>query len=154
MFAIISFLAISEVSLTKSDFAGLNTELEKHRGKVVLIDVWYPGCLPCVKKFPDFVALHESYAEKGLVCISLNPVSESSEEARVLKFLQERKARFTNLLITDTPENEKKWSKKYPVGNPPTMILFDRKGEQKKVFDEKATRDEIEKEIKSLLEAK
>ena len=46
------------VELVPVSAAGLDAALADLRGKVVLVDVWFLGCKPCVKKFPGFVELH------------------------------------------------------------------------------------------------
>src|ERR1700730_7350526 len=47
----------NEVTLTILDYAGLQQLIASKRSKVVLLDAWSTGCPPCLKSFPDLVAL-------------------------------------------------------------------------------------------------
>jgi thiol-disulfide isomerase/thioredoxin len=48
---------------------GALIDLEKLRGKVVLIDFWATWCGPCVTAIPHVQELHKKYADQGLVVI-------------------------------------------------------------------------------------
>jgi len=81
------------------------------RGQVVVVDVWTTWCVPCIRKFPDFVKLHESYPE-GVTCISvaanyIGLADEPPESFReeVLEFLRNQNAMFPNV-ISSTPDDE------------------------------------------------
>lgn len=45
---------------------------EKLNGKVVLIDFWTYSCINCIRTYPFIRAMHEKYAEKGLVIIGVH----------------------------------------------------------------------------------
>lgn len=125
------------ITVTKVTYDELDKAVKSHRGKVVLIDVWFRGCAPCVKKFPHLVAMHKKYGPRGLVCVSLNPVdTDPKDRAKVEKFLTEKGASFPNYILDDNEENWKKWNEKYPTNVTPAVILFDRKGERVKVIEE------------------
>jgi hypothetical protein len=107
-----------------------------------------------VKKFPHLVQMHRTFAADGLVCMSVNSVdTDPGEKEKVLKFLTEKGASFPNFILKDSEENWKKWNDKYPTNVPPTIILFNRKGEQAKVLETPNDR-EVEDEVKKLLAAK
>ena len=40
-------------------------------GKVVLVNLWAVWCKPCVEEMPDLQALHEKYADDGLVVVGV-----------------------------------------------------------------------------------
>lgn len=52
------------------DHAGLMQEVERHRGKVVVLDCWSTSCPPCVKEFPGLVKLAAAHGER-VQCLSL-----------------------------------------------------------------------------------
>lgn len=52
------------------DHAGLLEEVERHRGKVVVLDCWSTSCPPCVKEFPGLVKLARKHGDR-VKCLSL-----------------------------------------------------------------------------------
>lgn len=119
----------AEVSVKLVKFAGLEEVVNKAKGKVVLVDFWATFCGPCVKKFPHFVALHEKYAEKGLVCVSVSLDDPDEDMDKVRQFLVKSKAVFPNVVIRPTAAEDKLLEKKFNYdGTLPQMALFARDG--------------------------
>lgn len=58
------------VELRLVDHAGLVAEVERHRGKVVVLDCWSTSCPPCVKEFPGLVKLAAAHGDR-VQCVSL-----------------------------------------------------------------------------------
>lgn len=58
------------VELRLIDHAGLIEEVERHRGKVVVLDCWSTSCPPCVKEFPGLVKLAAAHGDR-IACLSL-----------------------------------------------------------------------------------
>lgn len=58
------------VEIRLVDHAGLVQEIERHRGKVVVLDCWSTSCPPCVKEFPGLVALAAKHGVR-VQCLSL-----------------------------------------------------------------------------------
>jgi thiol-disulfide isomerase/thioredoxin len=52
------------------DHAGLLAEVERHRGKVVVLDCWSTSCPPCIKEFPGLVKLAAAHGDR-VQCLSL-----------------------------------------------------------------------------------
>ena len=98
--------------------------------------------------------MHRTYAADGLVCMSLDAVdTDPADRDKALAFLKEQGATFPNFLLKDNEANTERYGKDYPTDSPPTVILFDRKGNRVKVIegpDEAA----IEAEVKRLLAEK
>jgi thiol-disulfide isomerase/thioredoxin len=85
------------VSLRMTDAVGLQKTLDKHRGKVVLVDFWATWCGPCVEQFPHTVGLADKFREHGLAVVSVS-MDNPSSEPQVRAFLKKQGARFDNLL--------------------------------------------------------
>jgi thiol-disulfide isomerase/thioredoxin len=140
--------ANGEVTVSVVKYAALAEAVEKPKEKVVLVDFWATFCGPCVKKFPHFVALHEKYAEKGLVCVSVS-LDDAEDLDKVKAFLFEKKAKFPNFVIRPTSAEDKLMAKKFNYDYTlPQMALFNRKGER--VWD--SNTDSLSKELPVFIE--
>lgn len=142
------------VELRPVKIAALNDEIAKHKGKVVLIDIWFRGCAPCVKRFPKFVELHRELKADGLVCISLDVYSEELKiKDEVLEFLKEQGADTVNLIVDDDEKTLDAWQVKYDAAATPSYVIFDRKGEWVKT-PQPETKENVSKLLKKLLAEK
>ena len=95
--------------------------LAEYRGKVVLINFWYPSCGPCRGEFPTLQRVLDKYKSRGFEVLSLNVLPE--EHAFVLPYLQ--KNRFTFRPLETTTE----WAEKtYGARGFPTNVLVDGQG--------------------------
>jgi thiol-disulfide isomerase/thioredoxin len=119
------------VELKTVKYADLVKAVRDQRGKVVVIDVWADFCVPCKREFHNLVELHQQYADKGLVCMSvaLDP-PESKEGA--LKFLKKSKATFANYWLD---EKQQFWADRWHIQGPPAVFVFDRQGRRAAKFD-------------------
>ena len=111
-----------DVKVVKYD--GLVDIVNQYRGKVIVVDFWAHWCDPCKAEFPHLVALHEKFAGQGLVAISVS-FDEPKDKAKVLKFLQEKKATFTNVILD---ESQDIWLPKFHIYGPPAVFVFNREG--------------------------
>jgi thiol-disulfide isomerase/thioredoxin len=123
--------APAEVKLQVVKRTGLDAELKKLRGKVVVLDVWADFCLPCKQEFPHLVALHKKYAGKGLVCVSVS-VDEADQHAAALKFLKSRGATFPNYRLDEPPPG---WQEHFDIYGPPAVFVYGRDGKLAGRFD-------------------
>ena len=105
-----------------------------------------------MKKFPHLVQMHRTHAADGLVCMSVNTVDvEPADREKALTFLKEKGAAFPNFVLKDTEPNAEKWDERYPTAPTPLLMLFDRKGDRVKAYEEPPADEELEAEVKRLL---
>lgn len=142
------------VEVKEVKFDGLEATVKGNKGKVVLMDYWATWCGPCVKKFPHFVDTHKKYKDKGLVCVSVSLDTEgpkgSYDKDKVLAFLKDKGATFTNVILTSYKDESEKVEKAFGLdGGIPFMVLFDKEGRRVWHSEEKQLKDE---ELDKLIE--
>jgi len=103
---------------TAYDIDGNKITLHSLKGKIVVMNFWFPECKPCVGEMPELNKLTQKY-KKGVVFLSVT----FDKKDKIKKFLSNREFNFTH--ITD---NEAILAD-YNVANFPTHILIDEKGE-------------------------
>ena len=124
--------------------------------KFTLVDVWSTTCSPCKENFPHLVEMHQKYAGKGLAVISLtlDDPTDAKAVAEAEKFLREKKAVFTNVLLD---ENYGDGFDKLDINTIPAVFLFSADGKEMKRFtmddpNHQFTYEQVEKEVSALLE--
>jgi thiol-disulfide isomerase/thioredoxin len=112
---------------------------EEFRGKVVVLDVWSTYCDPCVREFPNLVALQKQFGDK-VRCISFDTdysgaVREPPESFRkpVLQFLSKRAANGLLNVISSDPSED--FYNKIHLGGPPAVFVYDQSRKLVKRFD-------------------
>lgn len=137
-------VADPEVLLTDGTWKDVESVIEKHKGKVVIVDIWSTSCLPCMTEFPHLVALQKTHGEK-LICISFNVdyVGIKSKPAsfyreRVEKFLTKEKAALVNIL--STTESDKVFQT-LELSSIPAVYVFGTDGKLAKRFDDSLIED-------------
>ena len=78
----------SSVTLRVIDKDGLSAVLQRHRGKVVLVDFWATWCAPCVALLPQTIELGRKFGARGLVVVAVS-IDDAADEAAVRETLAE-----------------------------------------------------------------
>jgi thiol-disulfide isomerase/thioredoxin len=138
--------ADEQVELKILDLAGIEKLIASHHGKVVVMDAWSTSCPPCVKEFPNLVALASKYGPEQLACVSLSfdyeGIDSPAEVApRVLEFLRAKRATFDNVLSSDDSDA---LYRKFHLTAVPAVFVYDRAGALRKRFDNEDTRSEAD----------
>jgi thiol-disulfide isomerase/thioredoxin len=127
-----------DIRLKILDYEGLEKLISLQRGKVVVLDAWSTGCPPCVREFPDLVAMHRRIGPDRLACISLSfdyeGIGKPEDQAPpVLAFLRSQGATFENVLASEEPVA---FYKKLEIPSVPAVFVYDRQGKLRERFQD------------------
>ena len=112
--------------------------LQDLRGKVVVVNLWATWCGPCVAEFPHLVALHKSYAARGVEFVMLS-IDEDDARPRVLAAWQKHALPFTLWL-----DNLETAPIDFAAPSIPVTLVLDRKGVVRFRRDGKITENDSE----------
>src|SRR5262249_40036040 len=151
--------AQAQVDLKVVSYEGLGDLVRANHGKVVLVDFWALTCKPCRRNFPHVVELYKKYKDKGLVVISAatDEIRDPKIQPRILKFLQDNEAIFTNVVVDEPTDVIVNKLRIYVL---PCMYVFDREGKWRQLIGPTLPKDaedeidhvQLEAMIKKLLE--
>ncbi|WP_165230564.1 TlpA family protein disulfide reductase [Aquisphaera insulae] len=126
--------------------------------KLTVVDAWATTCGPCKENFPHLVEMHKKFGGKGLnvISLTLDDPTDAKAVAAAEKFLKEKNADFTNVLLD---ENFGDGYDRLDINAIPAVFLFGPDGKELKRFtmddpDHQFTYADVEKEIAARLEAK
>jgi thiol-disulfide isomerase/thioredoxin len=134
---------------SSTDPGGNVVSTADYKGKVLLIDFWSTGCMPCIAEIPEMISVYQEYHDQGFDILG---VSLDSKTARkdLIRFLEKRKIPWKQAFEGKGFDSEA--AKIYNVKAMPTLILVGKDG---KVFTTTNLRgDDLGKEVKKALEAK
>ena len=103
-------------------------ELKKLRanptGKLLLVNFWATWCGPCVTEFPELVATHRMYRNRGFDFVSVSS-NDPEEKPQVIEFLQKYHASGTNLQFatSDTFGLQEAFDRAMPAAVPFTVLI-------------------------------
>lgn len=101
---------------------GETLELQDFRGDVVILNFWATWCLPCLEEIPDLNRLQQTYADSGLVILSI-----SDEQTDVLTSFEQRMPLETTSVTVD-PEVDLPVPFKGALTIRPATYIVDRDG--------------------------
>jgi thiol-disulfide isomerase/thioredoxin len=132
-----------EIAFIAAD--GRKVDVQKMKGKVVLIDFWAAWCGPCIQSLPEVVKLYNKYHEDGFEIVGINMDKQQSQmESVVSRFKMPWPQYF------DGKGWGNKFSLEYNVTAIPSVWLVDKKG----ILRTMEARQNLEEKIKELLEEK
>ena len=113
--------AMKDFELVNYD-TGKPVKLSDYRGKVVLVNFFFPTCHSCRGEFPFLQKIHEEYGPDKFVLLAVN--IEPTEDKAVLPLFKNLKVNFIPL---QSPRAG--WSDTtYEVGSAPINMLVDKEG--------------------------
>ena len=118
---------------------GREVDLEKLRGKVVLVDFWATWCVPCLSEMPKVKALYDKLHGQGFEIVG---ISLDEKKADLERYLAKEKIAWPQY-FDGSPEN--RFAKEFQIDSIPTMWLVDRQGKLRELNARKDLAAMVEK---------
>ncbi len=130
------------VDISFKSLDGRVVDINKLKGKVVLIDFWATWCGPCVAELPNVKKTYAKFHEKGFEIIG---ISLDQSRDKLSKFVEKEKMPWPQHFDGQGWKNE--YAVKYGIQGIPAMWLIDKKGN---LVDMKA-RGELDEKVEKFL---
>ena len=105
---------------TEANLAEIQKAVEKHKGELVLLNIFASWCPPCVQEARTFAEFYKKYPpQKGVHLIGISLDDDKNE---LKKFISERNVKYPVYLAGQD------FVDFYEVQTIPTLILFDKEG--------------------------
>jgi thiol-disulfide isomerase/thioredoxin len=114
----------ADVTLTR--LGGGDLHITDFQGKVLLLEVWFTGCPPCMQEAPALASLDHDLSARGLVIVGANAdrvLGLEYDDAVRQRYLQEH--HITYPIVDWTSEGDHAYG---GISIFPTLFLVDRKG--------------------------
>ena len=140
-------------NVTFNGLDGENVTLASLKGKVVIINFWATWCDPCQEEIPWMIEFQQKYADKGFTMLG---VAMDDEGKKVVEpFVRDTRfdvgGRQMTMNYPIMLGNDEITSKFGGLFGLPTSIVISRDGKIRKKYIGLVGREEMEKEITSLL---
>ena len=117
--------------------------VDDYKGRVLVLDFWATWCGPCKMEIPHLIELQEKYRDQGLTIVGIT-VDENPDKD-VPPYAAEVGMNYVNVRGNDALKS------KYGVIGLPTIVIFDRDGNEVLKRPGYIEKDQLEATIKPLL---
>ena len=135
----------SKLDFVLKDRNGADVHLTDYRGKVVLVNFWATWCGPCKVEIPDFVELYAQYKDRGFVILGVLSQDTPTKD-QLTTFLAENRMDYP--IFNASEKFEGAFGELWAL---PTTFLIDRQGAVCAQQVGPASKDDVERSLKSLL---
>jgi thiol-disulfide isomerase/thioredoxin len=133
------------LNYTVKDMNGADVHLASYKGKIILLNFWATWCPPCKVEIPDLIALQEQYKD-DIVVLGFS-VDDTAEQLK--PFAGEYKMNYPVLVGLGHENIQEAYG---PMWGIPVTVIIDRHGRIAKKQSGIRTKEQIEREIKALLD--
>jgi peroxiredoxin len=127
-----------------TDAAGHAVRLSSYRGKVVLLDFWATWCHGCKEEIPWFSEFERKYGSQGLAVVGVS--LDDGGWPVVKPFIKTAGVPY-RMLLGDAPT-----AKQYSIDTMPDTFIIDRRGRIAAAYFGLVDRNDVEANIKAVLE--
>lgn len=148
---VVSFTAATAQNIPAWKLKDLQAAMQSD--KPTVINFWATFCKPCIEEMPHFQEMAKKYKDKGVEVIFVNLDAKELYPQKLRAFLTKRKLTGNISFLDETnadlfcPAVDEAWSGAIPA----TVFINGKKG-YKKFFEEQLTKEQLEKEILTLLQ--
>jgi thiol-disulfide isomerase/thioredoxin len=128
--------------LKYSSVDGQEIDVQKLKGKVVLVDFWATWCGPCMAELPHLKEAYKKLHAKGFEIVGI-----SSDEDKDLLQKAIKKEEITWPQYLDGDRGGPKFGEEFEIASIPTMWLIDKKG----ILRDLNAREDLEGKVSKLL---
>jgi thiol-disulfide isomerase/thioredoxin len=139
-------------TLPSIDVGGIKTLVEKHRGKVLVLNIWATWCVPCVEEFPDLIKLARDLDQKDVSFVGVSIDEPEDSTSKVLPFIRRQAVPFEILLKSPGHDEQfinalnSNWT-----GAVPVTFIFDATGKQRRMMAGKQRYDSLRKAVEEII---
>ena len=133
----------ANLGLTLKDMNGGSVHLADFKGKVILLNVWATWCGPCQLEIPELIETYAKYKDQGVVVLGVS----LDDTAQMLRdYAPKMQMNYPLLLMQDD------FDAAYgPIFGVPVTFFIDRDGTITRRHFGPVSKEQVDREIKSLL---
>lgn len=135
------------VDLAFTAVDGRAVDMQKLRGKVVLVDFWATWCGPCIAELPNVKSVYAKYHDQGFEIVGIS-LDRATDRQKLLDFVAKEEMPWPQHYDGKYWQNE--YAVKYGIRGIPAMFLIDQNG---RIVSTSARGPQLELEVKRLLAA-
>lgn len=138
------------ISVQAVKYDGLADAVREKRGKVIVVDFWSTTCIPCMREFHNLVELSRQYGPEqfAAISVSVDDPNKPGVPDKVRAFLERQDARFTNLILNESPEV---WQPRLKISAVPCVYVFDREGRISVKYSDEVDYELIKQRVAQLI---
>lgn len=115
-------------SILLTDSSGQTHDLSKHKGKTLVLDIWSTGCGICIKEFPEFEKLKQTYAaQPEIECYAVHLIQRNEELSSAVKRTDDFPYTFKHLFTDQNSANQIR--QQLQIVAVPTNVIIDKNGD-------------------------
>lgn len=135
-----------------STIADIEALMNNARGTVTVVNFWATWCVPCVAEMPELAAFYRQHSREQVTFLAVSLDDAQAIDETVKRFMQEHKVPFPAYVMTERDiEAISAAIRQELYGALPTTIVYDRRGNVKKMWEGPITLEDLNAVVKPLL---